>query len=117
MRHFLGFTLFEILLTLSLFGILAAIAYPVYHHATEETYHKMAKLELMHAATAMEAYYSEHHSFAEASLSALRLPNSIVNHHYELSIAAQSMDHFQLKASAVPPLQGSFSIDDGVTLR
>lgn len=58
-----GFTLLELLISMSLTGILAAIALPQYASYREKAYDSQAEVALRTVATAEEAYYSTHYTY------------------------------------------------------
>ncbi|MBA1248094.1 prepilin-type N-terminal cleavage/methylation domain-containing protein [Pseudomonas zeshuii] len=58
MRRVGGFTLIELMITVAIVGILAAIAYPSYQEYVNRSKRAEAKAALLEAAQALERYYS-----------------------------------------------------------
>ncbi|MDQ8039138.1 MAG: type IV pilin protein [Rickettsiella sp.] len=104
-----GFSLFELLIVLTIIGILSAIAYPVYRHAINKTRRTEAKIALIKLANRMEIYYLENNnSYANANLADLgvnfntdkgfyRLSLSSTNNTYQLSAIANFNDPYCYK--------------------
>ena len=54
-----GFTLIELMITVAIIGILAAIAYPSYQNYTKQTRRSDAQIALTQAANQQERYFTE----------------------------------------------------------
>lgn len=93
----IGFSLIELMMVLAIAGILWGIAYPVYSTAILKVRRTEAKVALLNLATQMEHYYLHSHSYAEASLKKLGVPNNTAHHYYTLSLIA-SAHHYELIA-------------------
>ncbi len=63
-----GFTLIEVMITVAIVGVLAAIAYPSYQSHVVKTRRAAAKSCLMELAQWMERYYTTNMSYAGATL-------------------------------------------------
>lgn len=61
-----GFTLIEILIVIAIIGILVAIAIPQFSAYRIRSYNSIAVSDLRNAATAQEAYYVEHKTYAKS---------------------------------------------------
>ena len=59
-----GFTLIELLVVVAIIGILAAIAIPQFQAYRQRGYDAGAKSDLRNAATAQEAYFIDHDTYA-----------------------------------------------------
>jgi type IV pilus assembly protein PilA len=66
-----GFTLIELLVVMLILGILAAIALPAFFNQKDKAGDAKAKENAHSAQVAMETYYTDHGSYAEADRAAL----------------------------------------------
>ena len=95
-----GFSLFELLIVLTIIGILATIAYPMYIQALVKTRRTEAKVALINLANRMEIYYLENNnSYANANLTRLDINSKTAKGFYQLSITSTN-DSYQLSATA-----------------
>ena len=96
-----GFTLMELMITVLIVGILAAIAYPTYQTHVLEARRADGKTALLQSAALMEHYYSENNSYATATLSNIGGGTTSSDGHYALSISALTASSFTLTATPV----------------
>ncbi|WP_404360018.1 type IV pilin protein [Methylotuvimicrobium sp. KM1] len=61
-----GFTLIELMITVAVIGILAAIAYPSYQDSVRKSRRADAKASLLGLANAMERHFTETNSYCDA---------------------------------------------------
>lgn len=80
-----GFTLIEIMITVVIVGILAAIAYPSYLDQVRRGHQTEVQGQIMEFAAALEAHRAKNFSYAGASISALA-PALNNNEHYNASL-------------------------------
>ncbi len=64
-RH-TGFTLLELMIVVTIIGILASIAYPAYQDSVRKARRAEAKSALVEAANSMERYYTQNGSYTGA---------------------------------------------------
>ncbi len=98
-----GFTLIEILITIVIVAILAAIGYPIYTSYVRNSRRTAAVTALQRAATAEEKYYATHNAYA-SSLTALNYESNSVKvpsstqYWYTMSASLDSEGNYILKA-------------------
>ncbi len=93
-----GFNLIELLIVLSITGVLLAYAIPSYNDHLTRTRRLMAETALMKMAGHMEAYFAEHNSYEGANFNSLNLPEQVAENHYRLVIQEASASQFKLAA-------------------
>ncbi|MFT3741850.1 MAG: type IV pilin protein [Gammaproteobacteria bacterium] len=81
-----GFTLFEMLIALSIISILSTIAYPLYQSYTLKARRIDAEVALIAAAASLERYYSMHDTYEGATLEGLYVNGYSQNDYYQLSL-------------------------------
>jgi type IV pilus assembly protein PilE len=92
-RSAAGFTLLELMITVAVIAILAAIAYPSYQHHVTETRRAAAAVCLTEMSQFMERFYTTHLRYdrttggAAVALPALQCMNDIAAH-YAISFSA-----------------------------
>ena len=112
--HF-GFTLLELMITVVVVAILAAVAVPSYLRHVQNARREMAKSALVDAAQKMESYYALNFSYAGAdsngvpTLFATKVPKDGTDNYYTLSISGSSRTYYSVVAT---PTSGSSQTSD-----
>jgi type IV pilus assembly protein PilE len=107
-----GFSLFELLIALSIAAILTTIAIPSYKHYLQSTYRNEAKITLIRLSAELANYQDQHGSYADVSLATLGWTPKIANRHYYLNLSLSDDNHYEIQA--IP--QGSQTKDHCGTL-
>lgn len=114
-----GFTLIELMITVAVIGVLAAIAYPSYQDYVKRGRRADAMGELQQAVAAMERYFTVNGSYTGATAGATgtipnRLPRTGTKH-YDISLtltpASDPRTGFVIRAT---PASGSPQAKDGM---
>ncbi len=100
-----GFTLIELMITVAIIAILAAVVLPAYQDSVRKARRADARAALTTAAQMMERHYTENNSYATATFSAsasATYSNKSENGHYLLSLPAGNLTVTTFTAQAVP---------------
>jgi type IV pilus assembly protein PilE len=81
MRRDKGFTLIEVMITVAIVAILAAIAYPSYQSHVVKTRRKAAEACLVELAQWMERYYTTKMTYLDASLPSTQCRTELQDHY------------------------------------
>ncbi|SDS65578.1 type IV pilus assembly protein PilE [Halopseudomonas litoralis] len=81
-----GFTLIEIMIVVTIIGILASIAYPSYLDYVRRGHQTEAQGQMMELASALEEHRAKNFTYSGATLSALS-PSLAANAHYNAALA------------------------------
>lgn len=103
-----GITLIELLIVLTILGILSAFCIPLYSAHIAKEKRLEAALTLNKLALAMEHYYIEHMSYEEVTLEKLGFSKIIADNRYQLIIQAATENDFKLAAT---PLDAQAKVD------
>lgn len=95
-----GFSLLEIMVVVTIIGILAAIAWPSYTNYVLRSKRVEGRAALLDAAARQERHYSDNYSYSN-SLSRLGLSANTESGYYTLSLAVSSANQ-NFAASAAP---------------
>ncbi|WML91121.1 type IV pilin protein [Thiothrix lacustris] len=93
-----GFTLIELMITVAIVGILAAIAYPSYTASVQKSRRADAQVALMEIAQRQESYFLRNRSYG--SITALGYSTSSPDGYYTLSINTTGTTGFTATATA-----------------
>lgn len=94
-----GFTLIELMITVIIIGIIAAIALPSYQEQVRKTRRTNAQADLLELAAYMERHYGENFSYTAAALPFNESPKEGDSKYYDLAISAVAADSFTLSAT------------------
>lgn len=95
-----GFTLIELMITVAIVGILAAIAYPSYQSHVVKSRRATAKACLMELAQFMERYYTTHMKYTGASLPATQCRTDLSGFYTFAFDGAPTASTYTLQATA-----------------
>ncbi len=94
-----AFSLIELLISLAIAALLAAMTIPSYQHYILQARRVEGQTALLDAANRMERYYSQTHSYQDSTLSLLGLTASTTNGYYTLSLSQLSDTSYLIEAS------------------
>ena len=101
-RQHLGFSLIDVLITVAIVGILAAIAYPSYQSVMRKNNRAAAESYLADVAQRQQQYLLDQRSYA-ANVSTLGVPTpATVTPYYTIAIAVAAGPPPSFSASAAP---------------
>ncbi len=96
-----GFSLLEILITLTIIVIIAGFCFPIYSQHIVDERRLEAKIALEKLAADLEKYYSIHNTYQGATLENLDFPPNIANNQYHLAITTLTETTFSLTAAPI----------------
>lgn len=98
-RRTKGFTLIELMITVAIVGILAAIAYPSYLDQVRKSRRADAQSALLQAANRQERFYTTQYKYTK-NLGELGIPSETENEAYTINIDSADANGFQISANA-----------------
>jgi type IV pilus assembly protein PilE len=99
MRANSGLSLIELMITLVIIGILAAITVPSYSHHYARAKRLEAEMQLIKLSAALEQYFFDNNTYLGATLENLNFPVEIASQRYQLAINTLSGTYFEIEAS------------------
>jgi type IV pilus assembly protein PilE len=93
MKKSFGFSLIELLTTLSIAAIIAAFCLPLYTQYLTKTHRLEAQTILSKLAIEMEKFHIEHNTYESATLDGLGFSENIAKNNYRLSIQSTQNDY------------------------
>lgn len=93
-----GFTLIEILIVITIIGILASIAIPNYQDSVRKSKRAEAQKHLLELANYMERTFTENNSYIEATIAA----SGIINDNYTFTNPIPDLSVTKYTLTAVP---------------
>jgi type IV pilus assembly protein PilE len=82
-----GFTLIELMITVAILAIIAAIAYPSFQEQVRDTRRSNAQSDLLELASYMERFYTQNFTYTGAALPFNESPKQGNNKFYDLTLA------------------------------
>jgi len=98
-RHAAGFTLIEMMVAVSVAGILSSVAYPSFNGQIHKARRADALVAMVQVQAAQERWRSVHRDYA--TLDDLGLPARSTAGHYALSVTQADDERYEVLASAV----------------
>jgi len=96
--NFRGFTLIELMVTVAIIGILAAIAYPSYLEYVRGSHRAEAQAILMENAQVLERFFTANGTYEDAALTTAQSPKSGTAK-YTISATTQTASAYTLQAA------------------
>jgi type IV pilus assembly protein PilE len=85
-----GFSLIELLIAITIIGILSLIALPSYNQHLTTVYRTNAKTVLLDITGRMEQYYSQNNSYQKATLPDLGVNTNSVQNRYKIDLSTST---------------------------
>ena len=106
-----GFTLIELMITVAILGILAAIAYPAYTGYVVRGNRSAAQALLMNIAQREQQYLLDSRSYADSTTLGVTVPSNVTSY-YTIAIDLPVSPQPKFTATATPKL-GTMQANDG----
>ena len=108
MKQCVGISFLELLITLTIIGVLSTLSFSIYSQHFIVQKRLEAVIYLTKLAAALEEYYLSENSYQNATVTSLGLPSTIAQGQYRLIIAKATAYDYALKAI---PLQNQAKKD------
>lgn len=107
-----GFTMIELLVVITILGLIAAVAVPSYNDYVKKTRRKDAQGDLVNLSNAMERYFTANNTYATATIGTGGIyPNASPidgnTKYYNLSISASNATSYTLTATPTGTQSGN----------
>jgi len=96
-----GFSLIELMVVVTIIGILASIAYPNYTQYVFRSKRSEAKVELERRSQALEKCYTRYMSYLSANCTPLAAAGNTANNYYAISAVTPDAVTYTLTATAI----------------
>lgn len=96
-----GFSLIEIMITLSIVGILAIVSVPHYTHYLVDAHRAQATGILTQLSAALEQYHLEHNAYADADIKQLPVNIAAAKQSYQFALTQADGDDYTLSATPI----------------
>lgn len=100
MQNIKGFTLIELMVTVAIIGILAAIAYPSYIDYVTKSGRSEGVAAVMRVANLQEQYYMDNRKYTE-DMTDLGLKSPFITEHSHYSVTSAGTTSFTITAEAI----------------
>lgn len=96
-----GFSLIEVIITLAIISILAAISLPSYFHYLSRANRFQAESLLSQLSVALENYFIENQTYEGADITQLPVDISSLHSNYEMHLTVADVMHYTLTAAPI----------------
>lgn len=97
-----AFTLIELLISLVIIGILAAIAYPTYIHLQYRSNRSDGQIALLNTAGYVEQYFNQYNTYLGVNMTEINAPITSPKGFYQIAIPEQSLTPSSYLIIAIP---------------
>ena len=97
-----GFTLIELMITVAILAIIAAVAIPAYTQYVDRGKRAEARTALLDIAARQERYYSNNRQYTDDLTGDLKMSGASENGYYALSVALGGSNNQDFDATATP---------------